>query len=198
MNDFLHQTATNPFTWGLAVGLFFTALTWYLNYAKKSELKREVRKLREHLNTQMEITSKGNSSLKKETELLRQQNENLRVSIKEWQAKPGRNELRMLLIYDKAVRILNQTAPGFSPVWEKAVHDAEDDLVASESGVTALIRRAFRPFSNDRLTGGAPGRTVTAELENGSGNVGGGSKGNPGTTTPEADDLHNNRGGQMP
>ena len=169
MNDTLHNVFTNPFTWGLLLGLFFTALAWYLNVAKKRELGREVRKLREHLNTQMEITAKGNNALRKETELLRQQNENLRVSIKEWQGKPGRNELRMLFIYDKAVRILNQTAPGFSPVWEKAVREAEDELIASESGVTALIRRVFSPFAgSDRLT--APsGRVGTPELENGSG-----------------------------
>lgn len=168
MNETLHTIFTNPFTWGLVVGLFFTGLAWYLNVAKKRELGREVRKLREHLNTQMEITAKGNNSLRKETELLRQQNENLRVSIKEWQGKPGRNELRMLFIYDKAVRILNQTAPGFSPVWEKAVREAEDELIASESGVTALIRRVFSPFSgSDRLTG--PSRSGTPELENGSG-----------------------------
>ena len=170
MNDTLHNVFTNPFTWGLLIGLFFTALAWYLNVAKKRELGREVRKLREHLNTQMEITAKGNNALRKETELLRQQNENLRVSIKEWQGKPGRNELRMLFIYDKAVRILNQTAPGFSPVWEKAVREAEDELIASESGVTALIRRVFSPFASgsDRLT--APsGRAATPELENGAG-----------------------------
>lgn len=185
MNETLHSVFTNPFTWGLLVGLFFTALAWYLNVAKKRELGREVRKLREHLNTQMEITAKGNNALRKETELLRQQNENLRVSIKEWQGKPGRNELRMLFIYDKAVRILNQTAPGFSPVWEKAVREAEDELIASESGVTALIRRVFSPFSNsDRLT--APsGRTAVPELENG---TGGGSKPADGSTS--TDDFH--------
>lgn len=182
MNETVQQILNSQFVWGLAVGLFFTALTAYLNFAKKGELRREVRKLREHLNTQMEITSKGNASLRKETELLRQQNENLRVSIKEWQQKPGRNDLRTLMIYDKAVRILNQTAPGFSPVWEKAMRDSEDELVASESGVTALIRRAFRPFTNDRLAGPSSG-TRTPELENGSG----GTHKAPGT---EADDMH--------
>lgn len=190
MNDVFHSIITDHFTWGLLVGLFFVALTWYLNVAKKRELGREVRKLRDHLNTQMEITAKGNNALRKETELLRQQNENLRVSIKEWQGKPGRNELRMLFIYDKAVRILNQTAPGFSPVWEKAVRDAEDELIASESGVTALIRRVFNPFTtgSDRLT--APtGRSATPELENGS-------AGNrPAEGAPE-DYHHGNPGGR--
>ena len=186
MSDFLRQLAGSPFVWGLAVGLFFVLLTWYLNLAKRSELSREVNKLREHLHTQMEITAKGSHSLKQETELLRQQNENLRVTIKEWQQKPGRNEMRMLLIYDKAVRILNQTAPGFSPVWEKAVRDAEDEIVASESGVTALIRRAFRPFSStDRLTAPTGGTRAVGELENGTKEPG----------RAEGDDLH---GGHRP
>ncbi|MBV9658329.1 MAG: hypothetical protein JO295_09495 [Verrucomicrobia bacterium] len=179
---------------GLAVGLFFTALTWYLNLAKRRELSREVNKLREHLHTQMEITAKGSQSLKQEAELLRQQNENLRVTIKEWQAKPGRNEMRMLLIYDKAVRILNQTAPGFSPVWEKAVREAEDEIVASESGVTALIKRAFRPFSSsDRLTAHTGGPRPVGELENGK-TEGGNRTGSFGAEGAAGDDPHGTRG----
>ena len=55
--------------------------------------------------------------------------------------------MRMLAVYDRAIRILNQNAPGFSPVWERAVKESEDEIVSSESGMSAMLRRAFRPFA---------------------------------------------------
>lgn len=147
MEQYWHHAISSPFTWGLLVGLFFVALVWISGVFKRRELRREVRRLREHLHTQMDITSKGNSVMLAENTALKQQNENLRVAVKDWQTKPGRAELRMLAVYDRAVRILNQNAPGFSPVWEKAVKESEQELVASESGVGSMLRRAFQPFA---------------------------------------------------
>ncbi len=147
MDDYLHQILLSQFTWGLAVGLFLLFITWLSSLSKNGELRREVRRLREHLHTQMDITSKGNAAMRTELETIKQQNENLRVAVKEWQQKPGRTELRMLAVYDRAIRILNQNAPGFSPVWEKAVKESEEEIAASDTGVTSMLRRAFRPFA---------------------------------------------------
>ena len=147
-NEYVHQIVTSHFAWGLAIGLILVFLTWVMALTKRGELRREVRRLREHLNTQMDITQRGNSAMKTELESLKTQNENLRVAVKEWQTKPGRGELRQLSIYDRAIRILNQNAPGFSPVWEKAVKESEAELVESESGsMGSVLRRAFRPFA---------------------------------------------------
>lgn len=147
-NEYVHQLLTSHFAWGLAVGLVLVIVTWIMGLAKRGELRREVRRLREHLNTQMDITQRGNSAMKQELDSLKTQNENLRVAVKEWQTKPGRGELRQLSIYDRAIRILNQNAPGFSPVWEKAVKESEDELAESESGsMGSMLRRAFRPFA---------------------------------------------------
>ena len=147
-NEYVHQIVTSHFAWGLAIGLILVFMTWVMALAKRGELRREVRRLREHLNTQMDITQRGNSAMKAELESLKTQNENLRVAVKEWQTKPGRGEMRQLSIYDRAIRILNQNAPGFSPVWEKAVKESEAELVESESGsMGSVLRRAFRPFA---------------------------------------------------
>ena len=154
-NEYVHQVVTSHFAWGLAVGLALVLLTWIMGLAKRGELRREVRRLREHLNTQMDITQRGNSAMKTELDSLKTQNENLRVAVKEWQTKPGRGELRQLSIYDRAIRILNQNAPGFSPVWEKAVKESENELAESESGsMGSMLRRAFRPFA--ALGNGSP------------------------------------------
>jgi len=137
----------HPFTWGLALGLILVIFTWFSGLAKSRDARREVKRLREHLNTHMDITSRGNTVMRAELDTLKQQNENLRVAVKEWQTKPGRNEMRMLAVYDRAVRILNENAPGFSPVWERAVKESEEELVSSESGMSGMLRRAFRPFA---------------------------------------------------
>lgn len=155
MNEYLQQALASHFVWGLALGLVLVLLVWISGISKRGELRREVRRLREHLNTQMDITSKGNALMLAENTALKQQNENLRVAVKDWQTKPGRGELRMLAVYDRAVRILNQNAPGFSPVWEKAVKESEQELVASESGVGSMLRRAFQPFASLGNGGGA-------------------------------------------
>lgn len=147
MDQYWQQIKESHFAWGLALGLVGVIVTWINMLSKSRELRREVRRLREHLHTQMDITSKGNSVMLAENTTLKQQNENLRVAVKEWQTKPGRAEMRMLAVYDRAVRILNQNAPGFSPVWEKAVKESEQELVASESGVGSMLRRAFQPFA---------------------------------------------------
>jgi hypothetical protein len=166
-NEYLHQVLMSPFTWGLGVGLFLVIVTWLSSLSKSGELRREVRRLREHLHTQMDITSRGNSALRTELDSLKTQNENLRVSIKEWQQKPGRAELRMLAVYDRAIRILNQNAPGFSPVWEKAVRESEEEIVAGETGMSGMLRRAFRPFVALGNGGGKSDKPAFEEAPNG-------------------------------
>ena len=162
-NDYVHTVVTSHFAWGLALGLLLVLFTWLSGLAKSREARREVRRLREHLNTQMDITQRGNASMKLELDTLKSQNENLRVQVREWQTKPGRGELRQLAVYDRAIRILNQNAPGFSPVWEKAVKESEEEIAATDTGVSSVLRRAFRPFAalgngtrTEKPAGGAP------------------------------------------
>ena len=167
LHEYTQIALHHPFTWGLIVGLILVFLTWLSGLAKSREARREVKRLREHLHTQMDITSRGNTAMRGELDTLKQQNENLRVAVKEWQNKPGRNEIRMLAVYDRAIRILNQNAPGFSPVWERAVKESEEELVASESGMTSMLRRAFRPFAalGNGSAGKPPEKTVAPSYE---------------------------------
>lgn len=79
--------------------------------------------------------------MKEELEELRQKNENLRVTVKTLENKPGRAELKQLKIYDQAVRLMNERAPGFSGAWEKALRDAEQMVAESDTGVRAFMRR---------------------------------------------------------
>ncbi|MFW6045059.1 MAG: hypothetical protein ACOCR1_04870 [Planctomycetota bacterium] len=126
---------------GLAIGLV-KAFKMRVEYrSRERKLNEEIANLREHIHRQMEINARGNSSLEEELEDLRQKNENLRVTVKTLENKPGRAEIKQLKIYDRAVRLMNERAPGFSGAWEKALRDAEEMVEGSETGMRAFVRR---------------------------------------------------------
>lgn len=132
-----------PFVMGLCIGLVLTVWTWGNGIAKRRDLRKEVDKMKDHLNTQMEISARGNKDMLGEVDKLRQDNENLRVANATLKQKPGRQELQQLHVYDKALRILFQKAPGFAAAWESAVGEAEKDLAESESGLMPFVKKLF-------------------------------------------------------
>jgi hypothetical protein len=131
--------------YGFALGLIFALLVWLAGVWRRRELRADVRRLHQHLHTQMEISHEGNDARRRDLDRLRVENENLRVSIKAWQQKPGRQELRQLLVYDAAVRRLLETTPGFSMAWEAAVREAEAHMERTERGFLAFTRRIILP-----------------------------------------------------
>ncbi len=133
------------FAVGLALGLGVALRGWFGMRLKRRELEKEAEQLRSHLHRQMEITGQGNRTLQEELEGLRKQNENLRVTVKTLENKPGRAEVRTLHVYDRAVHIMNAEAPGFAPAWERAVAEAEGQVKEADTGLSALVRRIIRP-----------------------------------------------------
>ena len=145
----------NHFTWGLLLGLLLTAFVWKSGFTARRhairEFKRvaaENRELQGHLNTQLRINASGNGALQNELESLRRQNESLRVNNAALQQKPGRGEMRLLQIYEIAVRSMREQAPGFAPVWEKALRQGEAEVEAAESGLRKLVRRVLPALGN--------------------------------------------------
>jgi hypothetical protein len=122
---------------GLIIGAVFVLLAWW----RRRELQQEIRRLREHLHTQLEISSEGNAERRRQLEQLRQENENLRVTVRAWQQKPNRHELRSLQVYDMAVHRLLESTPGFSLAWEAALKEAESRMQDSDRGIVAFTRR---------------------------------------------------------
>jgi len=127
---------------GLAVG-------WVLSSIKSSikmiGLKKEISALQEHLHRQMKITDEGNKAIHKELDKLKKENENLRVSVKTLGQKPGRAELRLLNIYDSALRKVMSKVPGFSTAWEAALSEAEREYEENEKGIKAIVRKVLGP-----------------------------------------------------
>jgi hypothetical protein len=145
-----------PFTWGLLLGLLIAAFIWKSSFSSRRsiarELKRvedEMRDLQIHLNTQLKINATGNDALQTELESLRKQNENLRIHQAAIMQKPGRAEHRLLQVYESAIRLMREQAPGFAPAWEKAIRQAEAEVDAAESGLTKLVRRVIPGLGNN-------------------------------------------------
>ena len=150
---------SEPFTWGLVVGLFLLVMVWRLMRkditmlrSEKKRLQEENKELQGHLNTQLKINAKGNDQLEADLIELREQNENLRSNLNVAKQKPGRAELRHLQMMESAVSVMREQAPGFAPAWEKAMRDAEAAELAAEGGLKnaplanaeLLARRATR------------------------------------------------------
>ena len=127
--------------YGLALGLLVTLVVAALGWWRRREVRVEVLRLRDHLHTQMEITHEGNSDRRRQLDQLKLENENLRITVKAWQQKPSRHELRALQVYDLAVHRLLETTPGFSLAWEAALKEAEARLQQSHRGLLAFTRR---------------------------------------------------------
>ena len=125
------------------------ATGWVLSYIKSrfeiAGYKKELKDFREHLNRQMQITGEGNKNLEDELSKLKKDNENLRISVQTLGQKPGRAEIRLLNIYDGAIRKMMLKAPGFSSVWEMALQEAEKEYEDNEKGFKSIIKKVFGP-----------------------------------------------------
>lgn len=148
--DQVFYVLSQPFTWGLVLGLFMLVMTWRVMHKDvamlKSDNKRlqeENRELQSHLSTQLKINATGSAQLEKQLEELKEQNENLRVNLSTAQQKPGRAERRQLDILETAASSMREQAPGFAPAWEKALRDAEAHQNDADSGLKKLMRRVM-------------------------------------------------------
>jgi hypothetical protein len=131
--------------YGFGIGLFVALCVWLLGVWRRRELRADVKRLHHHLHTQMEISHEGSDARRRELDRLRLENENLRISLKAWQQKPGRHELRSLQVYDAAVHRLLESTPGFSMAWEVAMRESEAQMERVDRGFLAFTRRLILP-----------------------------------------------------
>ncbi|MFM7180670.1 MAG: hypothetical protein ACKO2G_04305 [Verrucomicrobiales bacterium] len=152
MLEFLQSPFMRGQLTGLAVGLvavlWITTRNWWARRERRKEMDArlaavhvEVEKLRQHLQTQMEITAKGNEEQKKQLDEMRTQNENLRVLLQSLQQKPEQARARQLEVWQRAIERMQAGAPGFAPAWQGAVQEAEAEIAASESGLTRFVKK---------------------------------------------------------
>jgi len=129
--------------------------------------KLELRDFKEHLNRQMRLTGDGTKNLETELVKLKQDNENLRISVQTLGQKPGRAEIRLLNIYDGALRKMMLSAPGFSSAWEVSLQEAEREYEENEKGFKSILNKVFGPsITQHTETGHITAETVKKENMN--------------------------------
>ncbi len=139
----------NPFAKGLAIGLFFCILILVRGYLRRRELTQELNRLRTHLHTKLEIDSRENERRKQELEILKQERDNLRITVQSLNQKPGRKEIRQYYVYQTALDMMFEKAPGFAPAWQITLKEAEALFAKSEKGVVPLLKRLM-PTNPDK------------------------------------------------
>ena len=125
---------------GLVSGLIISSIKVYF---LKSRHKEELKDLKEHLNTHLQITSEGTKKLTEDNEKLKLETENLRISVKTLGQKPGNVEVRLLNIYDSALRKILLSAPGFSSAWEMAYSESEREYEENERGFKSIFNKVI-------------------------------------------------------
>jgi len=105
--------------------------------------------LRTHLHTKLEIDSKENERRKQEIEILKQERDNLRITVQSLNQKPGRKEIRQYYIYQTTLDMMFEKAPGFAPAWQITLKEAESLFEKSERGVVPLLKRLM-PTNPDK------------------------------------------------
>lgn len=139
----------NPFAKGLAIGVLFCVIIYLRGLLRRRELSKEVDRLRAHLHTKLEIDSSENERRKNELSRLKQERDNLRITVQSLNQKPGRKEIRQYYVYQTALDIMFEKAPGFAPAWQVTLKEAENLFEKSESGVVPLLKRLM-PTSADK------------------------------------------------
>ena len=156
MNDssLIADILTNPFLRGLAIGLAVALILWVRGLLKTRELNGNLKKLREHLHTKLEIDSAENERRKGEMDKVRQERDNLRNMVQVLNQKPGRQELRQVQVYQKAIEIMFEKSPGFAPAWQITVKEAEEELKRAERGIIPFFKRMTGSGSTSTDKGG--------------------------------------------
>ena len=105
--------------------------------------------MRAHLHTKLEIDSSENERRKSELDRLKQERDNLRITVQSLNQKPGRKEIRQYFVYQTALDIMFEKAPGFAPAWQITLKEAEGLFEKSEKGVVPLLKRLM-PTTPDK------------------------------------------------
>ncbi len=159
-NIFINMLS-NPFLRGLLIGFVVCLVIWIRSLVQNRELKSQLKKLREHLHTKLEIDSEENERRKDKITTVQQERDNLSNMIQVLNQKPGRQELRQFQVHQKALEIMFEKAPGFAPTWQITLKEAEEEMKNAEKGIIPFFKR----MTSSSITGRQPDKDPKKSLE---------------------------------
>lgn len=144
--DYLSQ----PFTWGLGLGLLFFFFSAWAHF----KTKRELRRYRKHLSDKLELEARQYEMMRRDKESVTKENEHLRLRIGQLNEKPEQKMLRDLEVFSRAEKRMVVQAPGFAGAWEGAKAAAVEELAGEDQGRSFPKRILTRLFGS---SGGSSG-----------------------------------------
>ena len=153
----IQELLTREFAWGFYLGCIFLVIATY-NYLR---LKGEMSRFRRHLSDKLEIEAETMKKIKSEGEVLRKENETLRVKVNALNELPDRKVQRDLEVFARAEKRMLLNVPGFAPAWETAKTEAHHELASEEAGTSAPKRIFARLFGGG--TAALPARADSAQ-----------------------------------
>ncbi|MBN1326396.1 MAG: hypothetical protein JW996_00425 [Candidatus Cloacimonetes bacterium] len=151
VTDATRHFLLQPFFIGLYIGLLLAIILFIKSLLDKAKLKKEIKKLKQHLQSKLEIESESTERKRLDLEKIKEINENLRITVQNLKQKPGRRELRQLYLYQQALELMIERAPGFAQAWQVALKESEEELLKSEKGLLPFLRKLIPPSYPDRL-----------------------------------------------
>ncbi|MDA0837112.1 MAG: hypothetical protein O3B01_14390 [Planctomycetota bacterium] len=143
---------TEPFAIGLYLGLVIACIVWAKFLLKLRESGKELKKLKQHLQTQLDLEAESKETRKQDIEKLKKENENMRITLANLSQKPEKAEIRQFYVYQKAIDLMFERAPGFAPAWQNTLKEAEGSVQDAEHGIVPLMKRVFAsPFKTKAL-----------------------------------------------
>lgn len=130
---------------GLALWAITLLITWINGIVKRKAIAKELKELKKHLHNQMGINAKGIQLKEEELIALTKKNENLQLTLANLKTKTSVEEKQMLLLYDKAIHLMYERAPGFAPSWEIILKEAETELDRIDDGSAKFTKKLIRP-----------------------------------------------------
>lgn len=126
---------------GLGIGLLLFILAVIANLRLKRRHKREMLKIKNMVSQKMDMEYESITKLRSDIEILKKQNENLRISLRAYSQKPNRKEMAQLQVYHRAVEIMSLKAPGFAPAWQLALRESEEELDKMYLGFHPFVKK---------------------------------------------------------
>lgn len=137
----MNEQFLEPFIYGLGVGIIGVVVVYLRETTKRSQYKKEIKSLKNHLHQKMEIDAEATDHKKKEIEKLKKENENLRITNQSLSQKPDKKEVFALHTYQKAIDKMSESLVGFAPAWQKALKEAEVEVDQIQEGKKSFVRR---------------------------------------------------------
>lgn len=135
---------------GLGIGVLLLVISLINTARIKSRHKKEIAKIKQIVSQKLDIESDSLTTMKQEIKTLKEQNENLRVSVRSMSQKTTKKEMTRYQIYERAIEIMSLKAPGFAPAWQTALRESEEEFDKVFFGLKPFMRRATSTKLSDK------------------------------------------------